>query len=106
MIAGRMLYKLAVYKPVVETNAYGEETETYEKVSVIHAERVKSSGKRSEEVGEHFPDYSVEFNIRYAHVIGENWQVEQLGEHRYTVTNVIPNLGKGYKTLVCERLNE
>ena len=106
MIAGRMKYKLTLLEPVKATNDYGEETTTYTEIRTVHAERVKQSGNRSEEVGEHFPDYRVEFNIRDAHPVQENWRVQQLGGYLYTVTNIVPNLDKGFKTLICDRVNE
>lgn len=106
MIAGRMKYKLTLLEPVKATNDYGEETTTYTETRTVHAERVKQSGNRSEEVGEHFPDYRVEFSIRDAHPVQENWRVQQLGGYLYTVTNIVPNLDKGFKTLICDRVNE
>lgn len=63
------------------------------------------SGTNTLVVGEHFPDYRVEFNIRDAHEIDENWRVEQLGGHLYTVANIIPNPDRGMNTLVCDRVN-
>lgn len=106
MIAGRMKYKLHLYKPVKEVTRFGEEKTTYEAFRIVNAERVHYSGNRSEEVGEHFADYSVDFNIRDAHPVVEGWQVQQLGGYLYTVTNIIPNLDKGYLTLKCVRVNE
>lgn len=106
MIAGRMKYKLALLQPKASVNDYGEEKITFEQIRVVNAERVKTSGRRSEEVGEHFPDYAAEFNIRDAHAVGENWRVQQLGGYLYTVTNIIANIDKGMKTLICERVNE
>ena len=106
MIAGRMKYKLVLLEPVKAENDYGEETTTYKETRTVHAERVKQSGNRSEEVGEHFPDYHTEFNIRDAHPVQENWRVQQLGGHLYTVTNILPNIDRGFKTLICECVNE
>ena len=106
MIAGRMKYKLTLLEPTQTTNDFGEEVTTYIDTVTVHAERVKHTGNRSEEVGEHFPDYSTEFNIRDAHPVEENWRVQQVGGELYTVTNIIPNLDRGYKTLVCVRVNE
>ena len=100
-----MRYRLNVFEPIGDADPWGEEAAGYRKTGTIHAERVKFSGSRSDEVGEHFPDYRVEFNIRDAHPVKENWRVEQLGGYLYTVTNVIPNLDRGMKTLVCERVN-
>lgn len=100
-----MKYRLKVYEPVSDANGFGEETPTYRHFRTINAERVKATGNRSEEVGEHFPDYRAEFNIRDAHPVKENWRVEQMGGYLYTVTNIIPNLDRGMKTLICERVN-
>lgn len=101
-----MKYKITLLKPTRTTNKFGEEKPGYEATATVHAERVKASGHRSEEVGEHFPDYSVEYNIRDAHAVEENWRVQQLGGYLYTVTAIIPNIDRGYKTLVCVRVNE
>ena len=106
MIAGRMKYKLTLLEPTQTTNDFGEEVTTYTDTVTVHAERVKHTGNRSEEVGEHFPDYRVSWNISDAHTVAENWRVQQLGGNLYTVTNIIPNLDRGYKTLICDRVNE
>lgn len=106
MIAGRMKYRLKILRPVIETGRLGGERTGWEHTVTARAERVKISGSNRLEVGEHFPDYAVEFNIRDAHEVGENWRVEQLGGYLYTVVNVIPNLDKGMLTLRCERVNE
>ncbi len=105
MQAGKMKYRLQLLEPVNDTNNFGEETRHYKAIRTIYAERVKTSGHRSEEAGEHFPDYRAEFNIRDAHPVKENWRVKQLGGYEYTVTNIIPNIDRGMKTLICERVN-
>lgn len=101
-----MKYRLTLLEPQTVTTASGNEKTTYVAIRTVWAERVKTTGRRSEEVGEHFPDYSVDYNIRDAHPVQENWRVRQLGGELYTVTNIIPNLDRGYKTLVCVRVNE
>lgn len=106
MIAGKMKSKIELLEPMRTTDRMGAEQVCYEPTRVIHAERVAMSGKRSEEVGEHFPDYGVQFNIRSAHLVDENWRVRQQGGYLYTVVAILPNLDRGYKTLVCERVNE
>lgn len=106
MRAGAMRYKLRLLRPVAEVNSFGEEAVSYEPAATVWAERARQTGRRSEEAGEHFPDYSAEFNIRAAHEVDANWRAEQLGGHLYTVTAVIPNIERGMKTLVCERVNE
>lgn len=106
MQAGRMKYRITLLEPVRQVSRFGDETVNWTPRNTVHAERVRTSGRRSDEVGEHFPDYSVEFNIRDAHTVGENWRVQQVGGYLYTVTNIIPNLDRGYQTLVCVRVNE
>lgn len=102
-----MKYRLELLEPVGGIDRWGEETPTeYRPTRTVHAERVKASGSRSEEVGEHFPDYRAEFNIRDVHPVKENWRVRQLGGYEYTVTNIIPNIDRGMKTLICERVNK
>lgn len=106
MRAGGLRYKLRLLRPTTTTNDYGAEKTEYTETAVVWAERVKFDGSQSNEVGEPFPDYRARFNIRAAHECRELWRVEQLGGNLYTVTNIIPNTERGYKTLVCERVNE
>ena len=106
MIAGLMKYKLLVLRPAMVENSYGERTSGFKECGTIRAERVKFSGSLAREAGELFSDYRVEFNIRYPHQVEEHWHVRQIGGHEYVVTNVIPNIDRGMKTLVCERFNK
>ena len=101
-----MKYSVTLLEPKKTTNEYGEEAIDYVVMRTVHAERVKMSGRRSEEAGEHFPDYTTEYNIRDVHDVQENWRLQQLGGCLYTITNIIPNLDRGMKTLVCVRVNE
>ena len=101
-----MKYTLSLLRPVTTTNDFGERVTSYEAAGSCRAELVKHTGKRSEEVSEHFPDYSAEFNIARPVVVEENWRAQHMGGHLYTVTNIIPNLEKNMKTLRCERVNE
>lgn len=106
MIAGRMRHKLVLLEPQRVVDRMGAEDTVYTETRTVHAERVKFSGRRSEEVGEHFPEYRAEFNIRDVHPVDENWRVRQVGGHLYTVTAIVPNVDRGYNTLVCDRVNE
>lgn len=106
MRAGALKYRITLLEPERTTDRMGAETVTYSETRTVWAERVRITGNRSEEASEHFPDYAAEFNIRDAHPVQENWRVQQLGGYLYTVTNIIPNLDKGYKTLLCDRVNE
>lgn len=106
MRAGAMRERLQVLQPFQDVDHFGAEKTEYKLVNTIHAERVKYKGWRSELVGEHFPDYSVEFNIRDAHEIKEHWRVQHVGGYLYDVLNIIPNVERGMLTLVCGRVNE
>lgn len=107
MIAGRMDTRLIIREPMEEVNAVGERlTVSWADSAPVWAERVKLTGRRSEEAAEHFADYSAAFNIRSAHRVRDNWRVKEVGGHLYTVTNIIPNRRRGFITLQCERVNE
>lgn len=106
MIAGKLKYKLQILEPTYVKDCMGAKAVKYVEKRTVWAERVSATGNRSEEVGEHFPDYTAQFNIRDAHPVAENWRVKQQGGYLYTVTAIIPNLDRGYKTLICERVNE
>ena len=101
-----MRHKLVLLEPQRVVDRMGAEDTVYNETRTVHAERVKFSGRRSEEVGEHFPEYRAEFNIRDVHPVDENWRVRQVGGHLYTVTAIVPNVERGYNTLVCDRVNE
>jgi len=101
-----MTYRLQLMQPTVTVNDYGEEAVVYTVTKTVHAERVRISGRRSEEVREHFPDYSVRYNIRNQNEVDENWRVQEVGGHLYTVTNIEPYKNRGMLQLICERVNE
>lgn len=102
-----MKYRLVLLK-LVETpgNKFGGGKQSFVETVTVHAERVNLSGHRSEELGEHFPDYHVEFNIRDVHEVKENWRAQEVGGYKYTITNIIPNRDRGMLTLICDRLND
>ena len=106
MRAGALKYRLTLLEPQRVTDRMGAERVDYIETRTVRAERVRTTGNRSEEVGEHFPDYRTEFNVRDAHPVKENWRVQQLGGYLYTVVAIIPNIDRGMNTLVCERVNE
>lgn len=101
-----MTTRLELLKPVLSSDRFGAEVTSYELTRTVHAERVSQIGARSEEVGEHFPNYSTKYNIRDAHPVQENWRVRQVGGYVYTVVAILPNHSRAYNTLVCERVNE
>ena len=106
MRAGALTTRLALLKPILTTDKFGAEFTSYEVTRTVHAESVSQTGARSEEVGEHFPNYAAKYNIRDAHTVQENWRVRELGGYLYTVVAILPNHARGYNQLVCERVNE
>ena len=106
MIAGRLKYRLKLFRPAPEADRFGEQVGGFTYSSTVRAERVRFSGSRREEVSEQFADYRVEFNIRSAHKVGEGWRVEQLGGMIYNVVAIEPNLDRGFNKLICERVNQ
>lgn len=106
MIAGRMRYRLRVYRPESSNSGFGRGAVKYSFEKVIWAERETISGSRSVEAGEVFADYRVTFKVRDAHAVCEGWRVEERGGRLYEVTNVIPNIARGMKVLRCERVNQ
>lgn len=87
-------------------DGYGAESVHYEPTRVAYAEQVRHTARLHNEVGEHFPDHSTEYNVRDGHEVGENWRVRELHGLLYTVTAIIPNKARGFVTLICERVNE
>ena len=106
MRAGRLEYRITLLRPVTTTNTFGEEVTEWATSVEADAELVTYTGRLSEEVGEHFADYSTKWNIHEAHEVAEHWRVQDEDGLLYTVTNIIPNRRRGFKTLICERVNE
>ena len=107
MIAGRLKHRVELLQPIADEDRFGAEALTYRSEVIARAERVKMTGRRLNEVGEHFGDLSVQFNVRSAHKVAENWRLRVVGEGTlYTIVAVLPNLDRGYNTLICERVNE
>lgn len=105
MIAGRLKYRLQLFRPAADADNFGEQVGGYTPTVIVRAERVKFSGSRRQEAAEQFSDYRAEFRIRAAHEVGEGWRVEQLGGKLYDVVAIEPNADRGFNTLICERVN-
>jgi head-tail adaptor len=106
MKAGRLRTKLDVFELVNGSDRFGSAQSSYREVGTIHAERVQLDGRRSEEVGEHFPDYTATFRVRIAHKLKENWRVKDYDSgYTFTIESIILNKQRGFQTLRCARLN-
>ena len=108
MRTGVMRDRLRVVSITAVTDSTGAESRS-ERTEYEHipAERVRLTGQMSYQADERFPDYHAEWNIRMQIRLQEHWQVTDLSTgYRYEVTNITPNRTRGYKTIVCERINE
>lgn len=106
MIAGRLNYVVTILGPCEETNAFGEKSLTWVKVRTVRAERVSLTGRRSEEVAEHFSDLRSMWNIRKVHPVRPNWRMKDSDGFTHVIVAVEPNRRREFNTLVCERLND
>lgn len=101
-----MTTRITLRRPSVETGKTGATKVTWIDGETVWAERVKLSGSSVVEAAEQFPDYRADFNIRSAHEVAEKWQVQEEGGYLYIVSNILPNVRKGFNTLQCMRYNE
>lgn len=106
-----MRYRLKAWEPRKRGSEFGTSGAVtyhpYREGRPVWAERRKISGSGTTEAGEHFADYRAEFNIRIFHKIGENWQVQAVGDKiRYAVRAVTDDPRLGMRTLHCERIND
>lgn len=106
MKLNRMNTRVAILRPVVVVNDYGEEKTSWEHVREVWADRVKYSGHMSNEVGEHFADYRATFNVWLNVPCGDGWRLMERGGHIYNVVSVEDSVHKQLRTIVCERVNE
>ncbi len=105
MRSSKMRYRLRILKPETETDAFGSKLTKWTETTLTWAERTKTTPRYGVEVDELFSDVTAEFNIRAYHEVKANWRVEDSDGVLYTVTNVIPNIPRGMKTLRCEKVN-
>ena len=106
MKAGRLDWELTLLRKDITTNSYGEEMVSWTECGVARAERVSLSGRRSEEVGEPFADYSVRWNIHDGFCVHEGWRCQDSEGYLFEIVAIEPNVRRGFKTLITQRVNE
>lgn len=78
----------------------------YEKAGVIAADRVKNDGKKLIVVGEQYPYYTADFNIRDGNEVQEGWRVRDIDSGvLYEVASRIHDRRKRMYTLKCIGVN-
>jgi head-tail adaptor len=107
MIAGLLRTKLKVKELVEVTDKFGAASSTWvEHETPIWAERLKYDGRRSEEVGEHFADYTATYRTRINHNLVEHWRVTDMSTNcEFVIDNIVPNKARGLQTIYCTKLN-
>jgi head-tail adaptor len=107
MIAGRLRTKLRVKELVEKIDKFGAASSVWvEHETPIWAECDKYVGKLSEEVGEHFADYTAVYRTRINHKLIEHWRVIDVSTGcEFVIDNIILNKERGLQTLYCSKLN-
>ena len=105
MIAGRLTEYVTLQYPVVDKDAYGSKVTTYVTCRRVHAEVQWKQGGTSQEVSELFPGVRLNVIVYSAHPVEEKWRVEYDGVP-YIVTAVERSRTRGFKRLICEKVNE
>lgn len=105
MNVGRFDIQITLLRPVSTTNAFGEETLSYEETISPWANRATYTGRSVEEVGEHFADYSAEYYVNSCYEVAEGWRIIAEGV-LYEVRSVLFFRRSGLKKIIAERVNE
>lgn len=105
MIAGRMTERVKLQKPTAVVDKFGSKTITYTDQVTANCEVVWKNGSTSSEASELFANVRVEFLIRDAHTVDTGWRAIY-GTTPYYVSAVEHNRVRGFKRLICDRINE
>lgn len=105
MIAGRLNDFVTTVKATVVVDSFGAETITYtDNETRIRAEVKWKSGNASVQASEVFDDMKLEVLLRDAHEVAARWRIKYDGD-TYLVEAVEKSRTKGYKRLVCSKVN-
>ena len=105
MISGRLTERVTLFAPVVSKDTFGADVISYPHGKTVHAEVNWKSGRLSEEASEIFPDGRLEVIIYDAHTVAEKWRLEYAGV-AYTVGAIEHNRRRGFKRLICDKVND
>lgn len=111
MKIGRMYTRLRWERPKTSVTVTGALLAKYTTLGIIHTERASMRATERNEAGEMYADMHAEYNVRYQHDIRrgdrlvecDEWGTENGAEME--VTAVIANRRKGFKTIICDRVN-
>ena len=111
MRIGRMYTVLRWRRPTASVTATGAREVVFADQGAIRAERVSMRATERAEAGEMYADMHAEYNVRHQHGIRRGDRVAECDEYgtdngaEMEVTAVIANRRKGFKTIICDRVN-
>lgn len=89
-----------------QSGGYGAIDAVFESVKVIAADRVKNDGRKLIVLGEQYPAYTADYNIRDGHEVKEGWRVKDMDSGVvYEITACIRDRLKRMITLKCVGVN-
>lgn len=104
--------KLLIQRPVSNTAGFLGKDSGWEDTKTVNAYLSRNTGRRSEEVGEHFADYDAEFYVYRPVKVEDNWRVVHTTIHNgekvtytYIVVAITPHTDPLLKILHCNRFN-
>lgn len=111
MKIGRMYVRVRWERPKTSVTATGALLAKYTVVGYIHAERASMRATERAEAGEMYADMNAEYRVRYLHDIRRGDRLTEVSDEDadsgalMEVTAVIANRRKGFKTIICARVN-
>lgn len=111
MKIGRMYTRLRWDRPKTSVTVTGALLAKYTTLGIIHAERASMRATERNEAGEMYADMHAEYYVRYLHDIRRGDRLAEVSDADtdsgalMEVTAVISNRRKGFKTIICDRVN-
>lgn len=105
MVAGKLNEVITVVKSVNSKDSYGATTISWEDSYTTKASVVQNNGSRVVVNNEIFNSYTVEFVIRYYHLISEKDRIKW-NNNLYQIESIIKDRRKNNKTIITTLVNE
>ena len=105
MYAGPLNEYVTPMEPSYTKDGFGASVVTYTACGRIHAQATWKGGSTHTDSAELFPDGRMEVIVRSSHAVSEGWRLEYYGT-LYSVVAMEHNRRRGFKRLICEKVNE
>lgn len=106
MIAGRLDTVLTVWLPRSEEDRNGQLITRWLEKPMIRAGRTRLTPTGSAKTAEAFAGYDATYDVRSYHEVTTGWRVQEPGMPVMAVENVLTNRRRGYKSLLCRKIND